>query len=76
MQKSTFCKKKMVLRVVFIKLTLRWLQTGLSYLKNTKQLKFCIRWIFLCIFKMLHFSKIFKIFRNSLVLPGKIVKCT
>ena len=43
MQKSTFCKEKMVLRVVFIKLTFRWLQTGLSDLKNTKQLKFC-RW--------------------------------
>ena len=39
MQKSTFFKK-MVLRVVFIKLTFRWLQTGLSDLKNTKQLKF------------------------------------
>ena len=38
MQKSTF--KKMVLRVVFINLTFRWLQTGLSDLKNTKQLKF------------------------------------
>ena len=38
MQKSTF--KKMVLRVVFIKLTFRWLQTGLSDLKNTKQLNF------------------------------------
>ena len=26
----------------FIKLTFRWLQTGLSDLKNTKQLKFCL----------------------------------
>ena len=36
-------KEKMVLRVVFIlfKLTFRWLQTGLSDLKNTIQLKFC-----------------------------------
>ena len=40
MQKSTFFKEKMVLRVVFIKLTFRWLQTGLSDLKNTKQLNF------------------------------------
>ena len=46
MQKSTFFKDKMVLRVVFIKLTFRWLQTGLSYSKNTKQLKFCLWWIF------------------------------
>ena len=45
MQKSTFFKDKMVKRVVFIKLTLRWLQTGLSDLKNTKQLKFCLGWI-------------------------------
>ena len=41
-----FFKEKMVLRVVFIKLTFRWLQTGLSDLKNTKQLKFCLWWIF------------------------------
>ena len=32
--------EKMVLRVVFIKLTFRWLPTGLSDLKNTKQLNF------------------------------------
>ena len=42
MQKSTLLKKKMVLRVVFIKLMLMWLQTGQSHLKNTKQLKFCL----------------------------------
>ena len=52
----------MVLRVVFIKLTFRWLQTGLSDLKNTKQLKFLLMVDFLRIFKMLHFSKFFKIF--------------
>ena len=34
MQKTIF-KEKMVLRVSFIKLTLRWLQTGLSALKKT-----------------------------------------
>ena len=34
MQKSTFFKEKMVLRVVFIKFTLRLLQTGLSDLKT------------------------------------------
>ena len=39
--KIDFFKEKMVLIVVFIKLTFRWLQTGLSDLKNTKQLKFC-----------------------------------
>ena len=42
LQKSIFVKNKMVLRVVFIKLTFKWLQTGLSDLKNTKQLKFCL----------------------------------
>ena len=31
MQKSTLFQEKMVLRVVFIKLKFRWLQTGLSY---------------------------------------------
>ena len=46
MQKSTFFNKKIVLKVVFIQLTVRWLKTGLSDLKNTKQLKFCLWWIF------------------------------
>ena len=42
MQKNNFLKEKIVFRVVFIKLTFMWLQTGLSDLKNTKQLKFCL----------------------------------
>ena len=42
MQKSIFFKEKVVLRVVFIKVAFRWLLTGLSDLKNTKQLKFCL----------------------------------
>ena len=41
MQKIDFLKEQMILRVVFVKLRFRWLQTGLSDLKNTKQLKFC-----------------------------------
>ena len=40
--KIDFLKEKMVLRVVFIKLTFRWLQTGLSDLNNFKRLKFCL----------------------------------
>ena len=52
----------MVLRVVFIILTFRWLQTGLSDLKNTKQLIYCLWWIFLHISKMLDLSKFFEIF--------------
>ena len=60
MQKSTFFKEKMILGVVFIKLTFMWLQTGLSHLKNTKQLKFCLWWIFMH-FQMLLFSKILEI---------------
>ena len=40
--KIDFLKEKMVLRVVVIKLTFRWLQTGLPDLKNTKQLKFSL----------------------------------
>ena len=42
MQKNDFFKIKIVLRVVFIKSTFRWLQTRLSDLKNTKHLKFCL----------------------------------
>ena len=41
-----FKKKKNGLRVIFYKLTFKWLQTGLSDLKNTIQLKFCFWWIF------------------------------
>ena len=51
-----------MLSVVFIKLTFRWLQTGLSDLKNTKHLKFLLMVDFLRIFKMLHFSIFFEIF--------------
>ena len=36
---NTIFKEKMVLRVVFINLTLRWLPTGQFDLKNTKQMK-------------------------------------
>ena len=43
MQKSTFFLRKNVLESsLFLKLTFRWLQTGLPELKNTKQLKFCL----------------------------------
>ena len=52
-QKSTF--------LGFLKFAFMWLQTGLSDLKNTKQLQFCLWWI-LRNFKMLHFFKIFEIF--------------
>ena len=71
MQKSTFLEK-MVLREVFIKLAFRWLQTGLSALKNTKQLKFCLWWIFYAFLKCCIFRDFFL---NSPVFPGKIVKC-
>ena len=50
MQKLTFFKEKMVLKVVFIKFTFRWLQTGLFNWKNTKKLKFCFWWIFYAFF--------------------------
>ena len=61
MQKSTFLKKKTFLRVVFIKMTFRWLQIGLSDLENTNNWNFAYGG-FLRIFKMLHFSKKFEIF--------------
>ena len=63
----------MVLRVVFIKLTFRWLQTGLSDLKNTKQLKFCVWWIFYAFLKYLHFSKFFEIFEIHQYLLVKLL---
>ena len=42
MQKKKNDLKRIVLRVVFIKLTFLWLQIGLSNLKNTTQLKLCL----------------------------------
>ena len=52
MQNLTFLRKNGFWNSFFIKLTFRWLQTGLSNLKNTKQLKFCIAYgIFFRIFK-------------------------
>ena len=60
--KIAFFKEKMVLRVVFIKLTFRWLQTGLSDLKNTKQLKLCLWWIFYAFLKVAFFKKKIEIF--------------
>ena len=61
MQKSTFCKKIGFESSFFIKLTFRWLQTGLSDRKNTKPLKLCMM-DFLRNFKMLQFFKIFRDF--------------
>ena len=52
----------MVLRVVFIKLTLRWLQTGLSDLQKHQTIEILLMVDFLRILKMLHFLKIFEIF--------------
>ena len=55
MQKSTFLKEKLVLRVVFIKLTFRWLQTGLSDWKTPNNWNFAYGGFFT------HFSKLFKL---------------
>ena len=61
----------MVLRVVFIKLTFRWLQTGLSDLKKHQIIEILLMVDFLRIFKMLHFSffffEIFEIHQYFLV---------
>ena len=67
----------MVLRVVFfiIKLTFRWLQTGLSDLKKHQSIEILPMVDFLRIFKMLHFSKFFEILKVTSI-SGKIVKCT
>ena len=45
----------MVLRVVFIKLTFRRLQTGLSDLKKHQTIEILLMVDVLCISKMLHF---------------------
>ena len=57
MQKSTFFKNKgFESNFFFFKLTFRWLQKGLSDLKNTKQLKLML--VFYTFFlKMSHFKK-------------------
>ena len=60
--KIDFHKEKMVMRVVFIKFTFRWLQTGLSDLKNTKQWKFCLWFIFYAFLKCYIFHFFFEIF--------------
>ena len=66
----------MVLRVFFfIKLTFRWLQTGLSDLKIPNNWNFAYS-RFLRILKDVAFFKIYRDFLNSPVAPGKIVKCT
>ena len=52
----------MVLRVVFIKLKVRWLQTGLSDWKKHQTIEILLMVDFYAFFKMLHFSKFFEIF--------------
>ena len=52
----------MVSRVVFIKLTFRWLQTGLSDLQNTTTIEILLMVDVFRIFKMLQFLKFFRDF--------------
>ena len=59
--KIDFLKRKMVLRVVSIKLTFKWLQTGLSDLKKHQTIEILLMVDFMH-FKMVHFSKFFEIF--------------
>ena len=73
MQKSTFLRKNGFESSFFIKLTFRWLQTGLFNLKNTKQFNFAYGG-FLRIFKMLHFSKFFEIFEIHQYFLVKLLK--
>ena len=56
MQKMTFLRKKMILRVVFIKYTFRLLQTSLSDLKKHQTLEILLIVNFLRILKMVHSS--------------------
>ena len=54
--KNDFFKKKMILRVDFIKYTFRWLQTSLSDLKKHQTLEILLIVNFLRILKMMHSS--------------------
>ena len=58
MQKSTF----LVLRVVFIKLTFRWITNWSVRLEKHQTIEILPMVDFLRIFKMLHFSNFFDIF--------------
>ena len=73
MQKSTFLRKNGFESSFFIKLTFRWLQTGLSDLKNTKHIKILLMVDFLRISKILNFSKIFEIFQIHQYLLVKLL---
>ena len=63
----------MVLRVVFIKLTFRWVQTGLSDRKKHQTIETLLMVDFLFNFKMLHFSKNFEIFEIHQFIRVKLV---
>ena len=64
--KITFFEEKRVLRVVFIELKGRWLQTGPAYLKkNTKHLYFFLRVDFLRIFENITFFRFLKIVSST-----------
>ena len=65
----------MVLRVVFIKLAFRLLQTGLSDLKKHQTTEYLLMMDFYAFLKCRIFQN-FSRFLNSSVFPGKIVKCT
>ena len=54
MQKSTFLRKNSF-ESSFMKLTFRWLQIGLSDLKNIKTIKILLMVDFYAFLKMLHF---------------------
>ena len=62
MQKSTFFKEKIVLRVDFIKLTFRWLPTGLSDLKKHQTIEMLLMVNLYAFFECCIFSKLFEIF--------------
>ena len=55
MQKIVFFKEKMVLRVVFIKLTFIWFQIGLSDLKKHQTIEILLMVDFYTVLKMLEF---------------------
>ena len=62
--KNDFFKEKMVLRVVFIKLSFRWLQTGLSDLKHqTIEILLMVLLMVDCL-RIFKNVKLFKFFRD------------
>ena len=63
--KINFFEEKWELSTVFIKLKFGWLQACLTDMEKHKMLEMLLRADFLCIFEILHFSRISKIIGST-----------